>query len=101
VTVTENDVVLATVQAMLGLVSPDVHGVAVEIDGDSVTLHLAVARADGEIREDINDMVGDLEGLLWPERVEVTPRVHVGSTNGAWEGRQHRVIFLAKGHGVG
>lgn len=98
---TENEAVLTTVQALLGLVSPGMLGVAVELDGDVVTLHVAVESLDEETRDDVDDVVGDIEGLVWPARVEVRSNVHVGGTNGAWEGRQHRLVYLAKGQGVG
>jgi hypothetical protein len=96
----ENTVVLAVVQAMLGLVSPALLGVAVEIDGETVTVHFAVPGLNEELTADIEDIVGDVEGLLWPLTPEVRSRVHVGDTNDGWDGSQHRSVLLAKEHGV-
>jgi hypothetical protein len=92
----ENTIVLMVVQAMLGLVAPGLRGVAVEIDGEVVTLHFAVARVDDELREDVDDIIGDVEGLLWPQTPEVRSRVTVGDAGPSWEGRQHRLVYLAK-----
>ena len=84
------------VQAMLGLVSPALRGVAVEFDGDMVTLHVAVA-VDSEINADLDDLVADLEGLLWPRTPHVNLRVFAEASRGGWEGGQHRLVYLAKG----
>jgi hypothetical protein len=92
----ENRVVLMVVQALLGLVSPVFRGVAVEIDGETVTVHFAVAALSEEITEDVQDVIGDVEGLLWPEMPAVRSQIFVGSAGPGWEGRQHRMVLLAK-----
>lgn len=92
----ENRVVLAVVQALLGFVSPILRGVAVEVDGDTITVHIAVAKLEESVKEDIQDVLGDVEGLLWPETPNVHSRIYVGSAAPGWEGRQHRLVLLAK-----
>jgi hypothetical protein len=92
----ENHVVLMVVQALLGLVSPALRGVAVEIDGNAVTAHFAVDEASESILEDIDDVIGDIEGLLYPDAPEVRSRIFTGSPGPGWEGRQHRLVLLAK-----
>jgi hypothetical protein len=93
----ENYVVLMVVQAMLGMVSEVIRGVAVEVkSADSVEVHFAVIRMDPTIEEHIDDIVTDVEGLLWPKDVGVTSKAFVGSARDAWEGRQHRMVYLAQ-----
>lgn len=92
----ENHVVLMVGQALLGLVSPEMRGVAVEFDGESVTVHFAVTQLDDELREDIDEVVADVEGLLWPETPDVRSRTFHGSSGPGWEGRSHRLVYLAK-----
>jgi hypothetical protein len=93
----ENKVVLMLVQALLGLVSREIGGVAIEFDGDSVTVHFAVLEQSEALAEALDDVIGDLEGLLWPVTPDVASRAYVGPPNdGSWEGRQHRLVFLAK-----
>lgn len=92
----ENRVVLSAVQALLGFLTPVLRGVAVEVDGMSVRVYFALAATDAETREDIDDVIGDIEGLLWPAETDVRSRVSVGSAGPGWEGRQHRMVLLAK-----
>lgn len=92
----ENRLALAVVQALLGFVSPVLRGVAIEIDGDEVIIHFAVASLDSETSDDIDDMVGDVEGLMWPDQVTVKSKIREGVADASWEGRQHRLVLLAK-----
>lgn len=92
----ENRVVLMAIRALLGLVSPTLRGVAVEVDGTAITVHFAVSALAETTQEDIDDAVGDIEGLLLAEAPEVRSRIFVGSAGPGWEGRQHRLILLAK-----
>lgn len=94
----ENQVVIQLVQALLGMVSQPQLGVAIEFDGDALTLHFAVSELTDELQSDIAEVVADLEGGLWPLTPRVSSRVYVGSAenNGGWEGRQHRLVYLAK-----
>ncbi len=92
----ENRVVLTVVQALLGFASPILRGVAVEIDGKTVTVHFAVSELDEATKEDVADVIGDVEGLLWPETPEVRSRIVIGSAGPGWDGRQYRMVLLAK-----
>ncbi len=92
----ENRVVLMVMQALLGLVSPTLRGVAVEIDGAAVTIHFVVSNLSEAVQEDIDEVVGDVEGLLLPDEPEVRSRIFVGSPGPGWEGRHHRLVLLAK-----
>jgi hypothetical protein len=94
-----NFLVLMAGQAALGLISPDVVGVAVEPGTDEVVLHVAVLRRTPELHEDLNDLVGDFEGLLYgsPEPwSKVTLKVYEGPPDAAWPGRSHALVFMAK-----
>lgn len=88
--------VLTVVQALLGFVSPSLRGVAVEFDGNNVTVHFAFSEIDSETSDDVDDVIGDVEGLLWPTEVNVKPSVRHGTAGLDWEGRQHRLVLLAK-----
>lgn len=92
----ENYVVLAVVQAMLGYVQSTIRGVAVEFDGTSVVIHFAIAEMTPELQEELDDVVADVEGLLWPERPDVVKRVFLGDSGPEWDGRHHRLVILAK-----
>jgi hypothetical protein len=88
--------VLTTVQALLGMVPPELKGVALQFSGDDITIHLAVAVVYDSLEEDIDDIVSDMEGLLLPESPTITTTVHVGSARTGWDGRKYRLVFLAK-----
>ena len=92
----ENHVVQMVGQALLGLVSPEMRGVAVEIDGETVTVHFASTQLDGERQEDIDEVVAEVEGYLWPDTQDVRSRTFCGSSGPGWAGRQHRLVYLAK-----
>jgi hypothetical protein len=94
----ENRVVLQLVEALLGLITPEMRGVAIEFDGDDLVVHVAVSETFDGLVADVEEVVAELEGGLWPSSPEVSSRVYVGSAanNGGWAGRQHRLVYLAK-----
>jgi hypothetical protein len=96
----ENGVVLTLGQALLGFVSAQLLGVAVECEGRKIIVHFAFSEMDGDVQDDVEDIIGEVEGQLWPEEVTVESCVYVGDTREGWPGRGHRLVFLAKGHGV-
>jgi len=95
-----NYLLLQTGQAALGLIGPDMLGIAVEprID-DVIVLHFAVAARTAEVEEDIEDIVGDLDALLGggpDERSMISSEVHVGKPDHSWPGRSHALLYKAK-----
>jgi hypothetical protein len=91
-------VVEQAVGASLGLIGPDVLGLAVEVRKDGVIFHVALFRRSKRADDDIEDMVfefdaltaGDMEGGI-PWSVAIT----VGGLSPRWDGGQLRPISLA------
>lgn len=92
----ENRVVLTVVQALLGLASPGLDGVSVDVRPTAVTIHLSYRQADQLIDELVEDLVSEVEAWLWPEPVSVDCRVHIGSPYASWAGRDHRLVVLSR-----
>jgi hypothetical protein len=92
----ENQMVIYLVQALLGLVSPKMLGVALEFSNGAVIVHVAVSQKDDEIVEDIEELIADFQGFLWPDRTEISEKIHAGPANQTWPGREHRLVLLAK-----
>ncbi|MER6141939.1 hypothetical protein ABT174_18135 [Streptomyces sparsogenes] len=91
-----NDIALTAVQALLGLISPDVVAVAVTVEEERVLLSFWVRRHTAEIDEDIADAIADLEAFLHPEIPLIEPRVMVGVPEAANTQPHERMIYWAK-----
>lgn len=99
-----NYLLLQTGQAALGLIGPDILGIAVEPRRDDVVLHFAVAEHTEQVAQDIQDIADDLVVLLnpGPEMLSaIDTQIHVGRPDGSWPGRTHAVLYLAKGPSAG
>ena len=96
----ENLVVLYITQAMLGLTSPPINAVAVEVTPERLVVHFALAELDGEIEDDIETMLGDLDALLYnedlPKDWKIESRAHVGPADEQWPGVWSRRVYEAK-----
>ncbi|WP_143193891.1 hypothetical protein [Micromonospora sp. CB01531] len=93
-----NETVLEAVQVSLGLIGPDVLGIAVESRSDGVTFHVALARRTAEADEDIEDMIADYEARTLgyvPSEFTIDAAVTVEDTGPQWRGRRWSVIYLA------
>ena len=98
--------VLYTMQSMLGLVSPQVQAVAVEIGPERGVVHFAFERLSDAQREDVEDLMGDLDALLGNEDLEgewnlpadwkLESALHVGPPDEHWPGCLHRRVFERK-----
>jgi hypothetical protein len=93
----QNIVVLMFVQALLGLVTPELRGMSLQFNGGDVIIHVAVESVYESLDDDLDDLVGDMEGLLLPADPAITTQIHAGSARVGWEGRNYRLVFLAKG----
>ena len=94
-------VVVSMVQAMWGLVSPQLRAVALNVTPGEVTVFFAVTDAeDEEVVEDVDDIIGDLDALLMPpvlqDLTDVMPRISSGAVGVGWEGFGHRLVLLTK-----
>lgn len=90
---------LQTGQAALGLIGPDVLGIAVEPRFDEVILHVAATAHTETLDEDVNDIVDDLIAFLagGPERLtRISTQIHSGAADLSWPGRSHPLLYLAK-----
>jgi hypothetical protein len=58
-----NYVVVQAVQASLGLIRPDVLGIAVEARADGVTFQVALFRGSTQADEDVEDIVFEFDAL--------------------------------------
>ena len=99
--------VLYTMQSMLGLVGPQVQAVAVEIGPQRGVVHFfAFERLSDAEREDVEDLMGDLDALLGNEDLEgewslpadwkLESALHVGPPDERWPGCLHRRVFERK-----
>lgn len=94
----ENSIVLMALQASLGLVGPDVRGMAVEAGEDRVTFHVALTQRSARSDEDLDDLLFEFEALTWGMvrgGFALDTVVTVGDTGPAWSGHPWRRIFLA------
>jgi len=97
----ENVVVLYLVQAMLGLLSPTVLAVAAEVRRDGLIVHFALEQLGDAERDDVEDILADLDALLenekdLPTAWKIEPSLHVGSPDATWPGRPHRRVYESK-----
>lgn len=91
----ENSLVLQTLQASHGLVSPTMNAIAIQVEIDKVVLHFLVAQDSSEVEEDIEDMIFELDALLGGS-LRIEARVCVGRSAADWPGQRWRLIYLAK-----
>ncbi|MFC5814927.1 hypothetical protein [Nonomuraea harbinensis] len=92
----ENEAVLDAVQALLGLISPDVIAVAVRAEKDRIELSFWVRRRTSELDEDIEDAIFDMEALHSGEGPLIEPIIHDGAPDPAMLGPYVRMIYWAK-----
>jgi hypothetical protein len=96
----ENVVVLYLVQAMLGLVSSNLRAVAAEVTATRVVIHFAFAELRPVDREDVEDILADLDALLGnedlPDDWPIEPAISVGEADERWPGRHFRRVYEAK-----
>ncbi|MCX5152206.1 hypothetical protein OHB36_36710 [Streptomyces sp. NBC_00320] len=94
-----NYLLLQTGQATLGLIGPNLLGIAVELRPDAIVLHFAIAARTAEVEEDIDDIIFELEVFLGggPEQhSEITTELHIDQPGATWPGHRHALLHLAK-----
>jgi hypothetical protein len=93
----ENAVVLNLVDALLGLVSPSIRAVSVNVSTDRAIVYFAVGdRIDQDIEEILFELEAALGSAFESKPLAVAAEVHVGNPNEDWPGRGHRMVYLAK-----
>lgn len=94
-----NYLLLMAGQAALGLIGPDILGIAVEPRLDEVVFHVAASSDSDALHEDLQDIADDLDGLLagGPEQLtRISVQIHIGPADTSWPGRPHALLYLAK-----
>jgi len=89
---------LMTGQAALGLIGPDVLGIALELRAQAVVLHVAALQDTAELAEDVAQIVFELEAYLsgGPEGDSVISTVlSVGAPDSKWSAR-YAPLYIAK-----
>ncbi|TDD52330.1 hypothetical protein E1286_08960 [Nonomuraea terrae] len=92
----ENAIVLDAVQALLGLISPEVIAVAVRVERDRIELRFWVRRRTSELDEDIADAIFELDALLSGEGPLIESRIHDGPPDPTMLRSYGRMIYWAK-----
>lgn len=83
-------------QALLGLVTPGLLGVAVDLDDDRhLTVYFAVREAS-EQQEEIEEILNDFEAFVYPEVPEFDVRVSEGYPDEKWAGHRARQVLRMK-----
>ena len=98
--VLENIVVLHLTQAMLGLISQSLQAVAVDVAPERLVVHFAYSSDAPEHRDDVEDILADLDALLdnddVPNDWKIEPLLHVGPVDESWPGLPFRRVFETK-----
>jgi hypothetical protein len=93
----ENEIVLATVQALVGAITPSMAAISLEADADqeTVDLYVALRAPDGTVEALLDDVVTDI-GVLTDDAALVTVHTWVGDDWVAgWPGREKRMVYAA------
>nr|BFD85114.1 hypothetical protein StreXyl84_45150 [Streptomyces sp. Xyl84] len=92
----ENGIVLSAVQALLGLISPDVIAVAVLVEAHRVELSFWVRRYTSDIEEDADQAAFELDALFSGEHPLVEHRIIMGEPDPHMLNSYGRMIYWAK-----
>ena len=94
----ENYVVVQVVQALLGSISTNMTAIAISTRPDrSVVIHFALGTDDSEDREEIKEIVGELNALFGGT-VDVVTDIWVGDNwwRSDWAGARGRLVYSPK-----
>lgn len=73
-----NGYVLTAMQSLLGLVTPSMEAVALQVLDEELVLWYWIRCDPVDIEEDVEDAVGDMDAYLQPENILITSRVVQG-----------------------
>jgi hypothetical protein len=91
-----NYLIVMMTQAMIGLVSSTLLGVAIEADDSRIRVYFAVRKTSPEQGADIEEIVSDFEAFLYPNVPEIEVQVSEGYPTGEWIGAKARQVFRMK-----
>lgn len=93
-----NGYALTAMQALLGLITPAMRAVALQVLDDELVLWFWIKGDPADIEEDVEDAVLDMDAFLQPENILITSRVVQGGVPSDVQGWA-RVIYRAKAVG--
>jgi hypothetical protein len=91
----ENKLVLDTVQAALGLISPEMRAISIVVESSRVVVHVAVHESTAQVVEDVEDLVFELQALQ-EKALTVESVIFEGPPHAGWSGNSGRRIYVAK-----
>ncbi|WP_290052612.1 hypothetical protein [Amycolatopsis solani] len=91
----ENILVLQLVQASIGLISPEIYAISIQLQDSHVTVHFAVQKVTSALREDVDDIIFELDALI-PGSMTSKALIHQGMPDSHWTGRQYRMVYMRK-----
>lgn len=91
-----NFLIVMMTQAMIGLVSPTLVGVAMDVEDSRIRIYFAVLSESAEQKEDIDEIVSDFEAFLYPNVPEIEVHIDEGYPTTEWRGSRARQVFRAK-----
>jgi hypothetical protein len=90
-----NGYALTAMQSLHGLVTPSMEAVALQVLDDELVLWFWIRGDPGDIEEDVEEAVVDMDAFLQPENIVITSRVVQGRPPGRIQDWA-RMIYLAK-----
>src|SRR5262245_47306652 len=95
---------LLVVRALLGQITPEMHGISVDFDGeDHLTLHFALTYDYERFDEDVIRILFKVEGQFSSVPILPVPRMHVvkhiGDAGRYWPGYAYPRVYVAKTFG--
>lgn len=96
----ENEVVLELVQNLIGLISPNMSAVSVEVGppGEKITVYFALKAESEEDRDTIDEVPTYLAAGLGHFELPIETNIWVGSkwSKGDWPGHKKRMVYGEK-----
>jgi hypothetical protein len=90
-----NRYALTAMQSLHGLITPSMEAAALQVSHDELVLWFWIRGDPGDIEEDVEDAVVDMDAFLQPENILITSRVVQGRPLGRVQDWA-RMIYLAK-----
>ncbi|MDQ1024622.1 hypothetical protein QF035_002204 [Streptomyces umbrinus] len=92
----ENEVTLLAMQALLGMISPDVIAVAVRVEEARVELIFWTHRQSSEIEDDAEEVTFELDALFSEDHPMIEYVIKIGEPDSKSNASGYRMIYWAK-----
>ena len=96
----ENELIVHLIQAWIGLISPNIQAISLELVGSSVTLHFSIRESNEETDEDISDILTEFDILVPREVTTLRTESHLYRTNAPYQLSPGRIVYRAKDEGA-